>query len=45
MGPLANARRLDAMDSFVADAKDRGGKIVRPAARGAATRAISSSRP
>jgi succinate-semialdehyde dehydrogenase / glutarate-semialdehyde dehydrogenase len=28
MGPLANARRLDAMDSFVADAKDRGGKIV-----------------
>src|SRR3954453_20491580 len=27
MGPLANARRLDAMDSFVADAKDRGGKI------------------
>src|SRR6186997_1615466 len=28
MGPLANARRLDAMDSFVADAKDRGGKIA-----------------
>jgi succinate-semialdehyde dehydrogenase/glutarate-semialdehyde dehydrogenase len=28
MGPLANARRLDAMDSFVADAKDRGAKIV-----------------
>ena len=28
MGPLANSRRLDAMDSFVADAKDRGGKIV-----------------
>jgi succinate-semialdehyde dehydrogenase/glutarate-semialdehyde dehydrogenase len=27
MGPLANARRLDAMDSFVADAKNRGGKI------------------
>jgi succinate-semialdehyde dehydrogenase/glutarate-semialdehyde dehydrogenase len=27
MGPLANARRLDAMDSFVADAKERGGKI------------------
>jgi succinate-semialdehyde dehydrogenase/glutarate-semialdehyde dehydrogenase len=27
MGPLANARRLDAMDSFVADAKARGGKI------------------
>jgi len=28
MGPLANARRLDAMDSFVADAKNRGGKVV-----------------
>ena len=28
MGPLANARRLDAMESFVNDAKDRGGKIV-----------------
>jgi succinate-semialdehyde dehydrogenase / glutarate-semialdehyde dehydrogenase len=27
MGPLANARRLDAMDSIVVDAKDRGGKI------------------
>jgi succinate-semialdehyde dehydrogenase/glutarate-semialdehyde dehydrogenase len=27
MGPLANSRRLDAMDSFVADAKDRGAKI------------------
>ena len=28
MGPLANPRRLDAMDSFVADAKERGGKVV-----------------
>jgi len=28
MGPLANPRRLDAMDSFVADAKARGGKVV-----------------
>ncbi len=28
MGPLANARRIDAMDSFVADAKNRGGKVV-----------------
>jgi succinate-semialdehyde dehydrogenase / glutarate-semialdehyde dehydrogenase len=28
MGPLANARRLDAMEYFVNDAKDRGGKIV-----------------
>src|SRR3954464_15587288 len=27
MGPLANARRLDAMDSIVADAKSRGGKV------------------
>jgi succinate-semialdehyde dehydrogenase/glutarate-semialdehyde dehydrogenase len=28
MGPLANPRRLDAMDLFVADAKSRGGKVV-----------------
>ena len=28
MGPLANARRLDAMESFVKDAKSRGGKVV-----------------
>jgi len=28
MGPLANSRRIDAMDLFVNDAKDRGGKIV-----------------
>jgi succinate-semialdehyde dehydrogenase / glutarate-semialdehyde dehydrogenase len=28
MGPLANARRIDAMDSIVADAKSRGAKIV-----------------
>jgi succinate-semialdehyde dehydrogenase/glutarate-semialdehyde dehydrogenase len=28
LGPLANARRLDAMDGFVKDAKDRGGKVV-----------------
>jgi succinate-semialdehyde dehydrogenase/glutarate-semialdehyde dehydrogenase len=28
MGPLANARRLDAMESFVQDAQSRGGKIV-----------------
>ena len=27
MGPLANPRRLDAMESFVNDAKERGGKI------------------
>ena len=43
MGPLANARRLDAMDSFVADAKAAAARS-RPAARGAATRAISTSR-
>jgi len=34
MGPLANARRLDAMESFVADAKARGGKIVGGKRRG-----------
>ena len=28
LGPLANPRRLDAMESFVNDAKSRGGKIV-----------------
>ena len=28
MGPMANSRRIDAMDSFVADAKSRGGKIA-----------------
>src|SRR6516164_9250606 len=28
MGPMANARRVDAMEGFVNDAKQRGGKIV-----------------
>jgi succinate-semialdehyde dehydrogenase / glutarate-semialdehyde dehydrogenase len=28
MGPLANVRRVDAMESIVADAKSRGGKVV-----------------
>jgi succinate-semialdehyde dehydrogenase/glutarate-semialdehyde dehydrogenase len=28
MGPVANSRRIDAMESFVNDAKDRGGKIA-----------------
>jgi succinate-semialdehyde dehydrogenase/glutarate-semialdehyde dehydrogenase len=28
MGPMANFRRIDAMESFVADAKQRGGKVV-----------------
>jgi succinate-semialdehyde dehydrogenase / glutarate-semialdehyde dehydrogenase len=38
MGPMANARRLDAMEMFVNDAKSRGGTIVtggkRPANQG-----------
>jgi succinate-semialdehyde dehydrogenase/glutarate-semialdehyde dehydrogenase len=33
MGPLANSRRLDAMDSIVADAKARGGKVAAGGAR------------
>ena len=45
MGPLANPRRLDAMDSFVADAKSRGGKVADRRHRARATRATSSSRP
>ncbi|MBX9773789.1 MAG: NAD-dependent succinate-semialdehyde dehydrogenase [Xanthobacteraceae bacterium] len=28
MGPMANARRLDALEGFVNDAKNRGGKVV-----------------
>ncbi|MDE1972109.1 MAG: NAD-dependent succinate-semialdehyde dehydrogenase [Hyphomicrobiales bacterium] len=28
MGPLASARRIDVMESFVQDAKSRGGKVV-----------------
>jgi succinate-semialdehyde dehydrogenase/glutarate-semialdehyde dehydrogenase len=28
MGPMANARRVDVMESFVADAKNRGGTVV-----------------
>ena len=28
MGPMANSRRLDSLESFVNDAKNRGGKIV-----------------
>jgi succinate-semialdehyde dehydrogenase / glutarate-semialdehyde dehydrogenase len=28
MGPMANARRIDAMETFVTDAKSRGGNIV-----------------
>ena len=35
MGPLANARRLDAMNTIVADCQSRGGKLAdrRQAAR------------
>jgi len=33
MGPLANSRRLDAMDAIVADAKARGGKVQTGGAR------------
>jgi succinate-semialdehyde dehydrogenase/glutarate-semialdehyde dehydrogenase len=28
MGPMANGRRIDAMESFVADARSRGGNVV-----------------
>ena len=44
MGPLANARRLDAMEAFVNDAKEPRRQDRRPAASATATRAISSSR-
>jgi len=33
MGPMANARRIDTMETFVNDAKDRGGKIATGGAR------------
>ncbi|MGA7487791.1 MAG: NAD-dependent succinate-semialdehyde dehydrogenase [Xanthobacteraceae bacterium] len=33
MGPMANSRRIDAMESFVADAKSRGGNVVTGGAR------------
>ena len=45
MGPLANPRRLDAMDSFVADAKSRGGKVVTGGNRARRPGLSSSSRP
>src|SRR6266852_2218368 len=34
MGPLANARRLDAMEAIVNDSRSRGGKIVTGGKRG-----------
>jgi succinate-semialdehyde dehydrogenase/glutarate-semialdehyde dehydrogenase len=34
MGPMANARRIEAMESFVNDAKSRGGKIQTGGERG-----------
>ena len=33
MGPMANARRIDTMETFVNDAEDRGGKIATGGAR------------
>jgi succinate-semialdehyde dehydrogenase/glutarate-semialdehyde dehydrogenase len=33
MGPLANPRRLDAMEAFVADARDKSGRVVTGGAR------------
>src|SRR6185369_9951457 len=33
MGPMANARRIEAMEGFVNDAKQRGGKIATGGAR------------
>lgn len=33
MGPMANARRIDAMESLVSDARQRGGRIVCGGAR------------
>ncbi|MFL4968749.1 MAG: NAD-dependent succinate-semialdehyde dehydrogenase [Xanthobacteraceae bacterium] len=33
MGPMANARRIDAMETFVNDAKDHGAKVVTGGAR------------
>ena len=39
MGPMANARRIDAMESFVADAKSRGGNVRHRRQARAATRA------
>jgi len=33
MGPLANPRRLDAMESFVNDARERGGRVLAGGAR------------
>ena len=44
MGPLANSRRVAAMESFVADAVQKGARCA-PVASASATRAISSSRP
>ena len=42
MGPLANHRRIEAMEMFVADAKAKGAQACWPAASGSATAAISS---
>ena len=44
MGPLANARRMTAIEGMVQDAVGKGAKVA-PAATASATRAISSSPP
>ena len=44
MGPLANPRRIVAMESFIADAVKHGATLP-PAATASATRATSSNRP
>jgi NAD-dependent aldehyde dehydrogenases len=44
MGPVAHARRLDAMEAFVGDAVAKGAK-VETGGRRSATRVFSSSRP
>ena len=45
MGPLANPRRLDAMEGFVADAEEARRRDRGPAAAAPAIRASSSRRP
>ena len=44
MGPLANARRIAAMEAFIGDAVQHGATRAAPAATVSATRATSSSR-
>jgi acyl-CoA reductase-like NAD-dependent aldehyde dehydrogenase len=44
MGPLANSRRIDAMEALVADAKSKGARVLAGGA-GSAIAAISSLLP